>query len=90
LIKRIDDDTKIQQKEVKIWHEKRYGYHDWLPSIHKIDQLLQANSCLASKHSTFSSLSWKDILENNDRRTLEKNYAFFRFEPLCKIGKVFP
>ncbi len=53
LIKRIDDDTKIQQKEVKIWREKRYRYHDQLPSIHEIDQLLQVNSWMASKHSTF-------------------------------------
>jgi hypothetical protein len=45
---------------------------------------------MASKHSTFSSLSWKDVLENNDRRTLEKNYAFSRFGPFCKINKVFP
>ncbi len=43
LIKRIDDGTEIQQKEVKIWHEKRYGYHDRLPSIHEIDQLLQVS-----------------------------------------------
>jgi hypothetical protein len=66
LIKRIDDGTKIQQKEVKIWREKRYGYHDQLPSIHEIDQLLQVSNWIASKHSTFSSLSWKDVLENND------------------------
>jgi hypothetical protein len=31
LIKRIDDGTEIQQKEVKIWREKRYGYHDLQP-----------------------------------------------------------
>nr|AND50646.1 ribosomal protein S3 [Sphagnum balticum] len=90
LIKRIDDGTEIQQKEVKIWREKRYGYHDRLPSIHEIDQLLQVSSWMASKHSTFSSLSWKDVLENNDRRTLEKSYAFYRFGPFCKISKVFP
>jgi hypothetical protein len=45
---------------------------------------------MASKHSTFSSSSWKDVLENNDRRTLEKSYAFFSFGPFCKISKVFP
>jgi hypothetical protein len=45
---------------------------------------------MASKHSTFSSLNWKDVLENNDRRTLEKSYAFFRFGPFYKISKVFP
>jgi hypothetical protein len=33
LIKRIDDNIEIQQKEVKIWREKRYGYHDRLSSI---------------------------------------------------------
>jgi hypothetical protein len=38
----------------------------------------------------FSSLSWKDVLENNDRRRLEKNYAFSRFGPFGKISKVFP
>jgi hypothetical protein len=70
--------------------EKRYGYHDWLPSIHEIDQLLQVSSWMVSKHSTFSSLSWKDILENNERRTLEKSYAFSCFGPFCKISKVFP
>jgi hypothetical protein len=30
--------------------EKRYGYHDRLPSIHEIDQLLQVSSWMASKH----------------------------------------
>jgi hypothetical protein len=47
---------------------------------------------MASKHSTFSSLSWREVLENNDRRTLEKNYAFFFFcfGPFYKISKVFP
>jgi hypothetical protein len=45
---------------------------------------------MASKHSTFSSSSWKDVLENNDRRMLEKNYAFSRLGPFCKISKVFP
>jgi len=44
---------------------------------------------MASKHSTFSSLSCKDVLENNYRRTLE-NYAFFHFMPFYKISKVFP
>jgi len=53
----IDDGTKIQQKEVKIWREKCYGYHDQLPSTHKINQLFQVSSWMASKHSTFSSLS---------------------------------
>jgi hypothetical protein len=66
LIKRIDDGTEIQQKEVKIWCEKRYGYLDRLPSIYEIDQLLQVRSWMASKHSTFSSSKWKDVLENND------------------------
>jgi hypothetical protein len=42
----------------------------------------------SSKHSTFSSLSWKDVLENNDRRMLEKSYAFSRFEPFRKISKI--
>jgi hypothetical protein len=45
---------------------------------------------MAFKHSTFSSLSWKDVLENNDRRMLEKNYAYSRFGPFYKISKVFP
>jgi hypothetical protein len=45
---------------------------------------------MASKHSTFSSLSWKYVLENNDKRMLEKSYAFFRFGPFYKISKVFP
>jgi hypothetical protein len=45
---------------------------------------------MASKNSTFSSLSWKDILENNDKRILEKNYAFSKFGPFYKISKVFP
>jgi hypothetical protein len=48
-------------------------------SIHEIDQLLQISSWMASKHSTFSSLSWKDILENNDIKTLEESYTFFLF-----------
>jgi hypothetical protein len=90
LIKHIIDGTKIQQKEVKIWHEKCYGYHDQLPSIHEINQLLQVSNWMASKNSTFSSLSWKDVLENNDRRMLGKNYAFSHFGPFCKISKVFP
>jgi hypothetical protein len=59
-------------------------------SIHEIDQLLQISSWMAFKHSTFSSLSWKVVLKNNDIKTLEKSYAFFCFGPFCKISKVFP
>jgi hypothetical protein len=44
---------------------------------------------MAFKQSTFSSLSWKDVLENNDRRTLKKHYAFSRFSLFYKISKVF-
>ncbi len=69
---------------------KKYEYHDQLPLIYKNDQLLQVNNKMAFKHSIFSSLSWKDVLENNDKRTLEKSYAFSRFEPFYKINKVFP
>lgn len=91
LIRRIDDGTEIQRNEVKIWPKKRYGYPDRLPSIHEIDQLLRVSGWMASKHSTSSSLSWKDaLLGNNDRRTSEESYAFSRFGPFRRISDVFP
>ncbi len=38
----------------------------------------------------FFQTCWKGILEDNDRRTLEKSYAFDFFGPFCKINKIFP
>jgi hypothetical protein len=85
LIRHIDDATKIQQNEVKI---RRYGYDDRLPSIHKIDQLLRISSWMASKKST--SLRNDALLENDDRKMSEKNYAYSRFGSLRQISDVFP
>ena len=85
LIRRIDDATEIQQNEVKI---RRYGYDDRLPSMHQIDQLLRISGWMASKNSP--SLRNDALLENDDRKMSEKNYAFSRFGSLRQISDVFP
>jgi hypothetical protein len=33
----------------------------------------KVSNWMASKHFTFSNLSWKDVLKNNDKKTLKKN-----------------
>nr|AGN74234.1 ribosomal protein S3 [Tetraphis pellucida]AHI16033.1 ribosomal protein S3 [Tetraphis pellucida] len=91
LIRRIDDATEIQRNEVKIRPKKRYGYHDRLPSMHEIDQLLRVSGWMASKHSISLSPSGNDaLLENDDRETSEKRYAFSRFGSFRQISDVFP
>nr|YP_009136125.1 ribosomal protein S3 [Bucklandiella orthotrichacea]AKC89376.1 ribosomal protein S3 [Bucklandiella orthotrichacea] len=85
LIRRIDDATEIQQKEVKI---RRYGYDDRLPSMHEIDQLLRISGWMASKKSI--SLRNDAFLENDDKKMSEKSYAFSRFGSLRQISDVFP
>ncbi|BDD77339.1 ribosomal protein S3 (mitochondrion) [Marchantia polymorpha subsp. ruderalis] len=84
LIRRINDNTVKQRNEVGIWPKKRYEYHDRLPSIQKIDQLLRVSDWMADIHSTFQSIWPKD--ENDDRRASEERYAFSRFAPSILVA----
>lgn len=80
LIRRINDNTVKQRNEVGIWPKKRYEYHDRLPSIQKIDQLLRVSDWMADIHSTFQSIWPKD--ENDDRRASEALSAVARIPTL--------